>query len=707
MADKIRQLISWIGNKNIAEDIEKDVLRRLALRVIENYNRDLESMTEWSSDIKEGQRIAKQESNAKSEPFEGAANFKSTIIESASISFGDRATTELLRGKNIVKSEIIGNDAQGNKKIASDNIVDFMNWQLNHQMRHWRDTQETVLYALPSFGTVFKKVFFDPIEGINKSEIIHWPDFAVNQAANSHEKCFSESMDISANEVIERQAAKIWLDVDLYPETEDAEGDRGSNEDEGVIHAVDNSEKFIEQACFFDLDEDEYEEPYIVTVHEQTSKVVRIVARYDRSNVFVSQGGRIVSLKELKSQAKIEPGSEVDLTGAEIVRITPDQNIIKYDFVKSIDGTYLGRGYYHMLGSLSKGINSTTNQLIDSGTLATLQGGFLAKGFRKKMGNLRMKPGSWQSTDISAIDLRNGMMPHQFKEPSQVLFALNQQLNQEAKDFSVNIDLQGVIAPNAPATTTLALIQEAMMPTSAIMQRVIRSESKEFQLLFVLDSKFTDPVLYQKILDDTEANFETDFDLDTMDISPTASADMSSKMQRLQRAEILILEAPQIALEGGDTQPIRELWFEAIGAEELINKVWPDPQQLTEQQQARAAAQEQEQRKQDQFKAIEIDHQERALVAAEQKSQADVAKSRAEITEILAGMKKIESEIILNLEKAETEQSKNKINIYTAEFQGLTNAMDATLKSLEFDNNERDREDARKLSEQNAGAAQS
>jgi len=577
----ITQLISWIGKINIAEDIDEETLGLLARRVIETYNRDLDSMSEWSDDIEEGKRVAAQERGTKSTPWEGAANFKSTIIESASIAFGDRAVTELLRGKNIVKGEVIGRDEQGQKKIASDNVVEFMNWQINHQMKDWHDTQETVFYAAPSFGCIFKKIFFDPIEGINKSEIVHYPNFAINQAAMNMDATFSEPMDISKNEVFEKQSSGLWLDVKLY--TEEAEEDEGSNSEQGVINAADNDEKFIEQACFFDLDKDGYAEPYTVTVHESTSQVVRIVARYDRSNIFVSQGKRIISLKELKAQAVVD-GRLPDLSGAELVRITPDQSIVKYDFVKPIDGTFLGRGYYHMLGSLSKGINTTTNQLLNSGTLSNLQGGFLAKGFRKKMGSLKMKPGSWQETNISALDLRNGMLPHQFKEPSGVLFALNEKLNQEAKDFSVNVDLQGLLAPNAPATTTLALIQEAMMPTSAIMQRMIRAESKEFRLLFILNSKFADPLTYQKVLDDPDANFETDFDLDNMNISPTASADMSSKMQRLQRAEILILEAPQIALEGGDTRPIRENWFEAIGAEDLINKVWPDPAQLTEEQ---------------------------------------------------------------------------------------------------------------------------
>ena len=47
-------------------------------------------------------------------------------------------------------------------------------------------------------------------------------------------------------------------------------------------------------------------------------------------------------------------------------------------------------------GSESSGINTTTNQLIDAGTLANLQGGHLAKGFRKNMGPMKIRPGEYK-----------------------------------------------------------------------------------------------------------------------------------------------------------------------------------------------------------------------------------------------------------------------------------------------------------------------
>jgi len=145
------------------------------------------------------------------------------------------------------------------------------------------------------------------------------------------------------------------------------------------------------------------------------------------------------------------------------------------------------------------------------------------------------------------------------------------------------------------------------------MRRVIRAESKEFRILYGLNSKFMDPALYKKVLDNPEADFKTDFDLDSMDIVPTASAEMSSKMQRIQQAEIMILQAPQIKLEGGDTRPIWENWFDAIGKTDFIGQVFIDPEAASEAQKERMAAQKAEQEKADQLQAIDIDHRERQV----------------------------------------------------------------------------------------------
>jgi len=135
---------------------------------------------------------------------------------------------------------------------------------------------------------------YNPVEDRIESHLITYPNFAVNQATKSMETCrsFSCILDFSDNEIIEKERSGLWLKLEPDIEEEDGgqinkRGARRSNEDEKVVDAADNPVKFIEQQCFFDLDDDGYEEPYIVTIYYPSKQVVRVVARYDESSLMV------------------------------------------------------------------------------------------------------------------------------------------------------------------------------------------------------------------------------------------------------------------------------------------------------------------------------------------------------------------------------------------------------------------------------------
>lgn len=674
-ADDVQVLLGFIDSPNIAEDIDEDTLRKLGGQVCEDFNRDDDSMADWADMVEFGQDLAKQERHGKSEPWEGASNFKSPAILEAAITFGDRASTELLRARNLIKSDVVGNDKDGAKKESAERVTEYSNWQINHDMSDWREKQEGLLYELPATGVVFKKIFFDTLTGKNRSEVIQYPNFVVNQATKSMEdaETFTHILDVSANQVLERQRAGMWLDVDIYGE--DPEADEGSNEAQEVEQAFDNTDRFLEQNCWFDLDGDGYAEPYCVTVHEQKREVVRIVARYDEKGIFVSD----------------QPGSVRRLVAGEItddltlVRIEPIQDIVKYGFIRDPSGGFLDLGYYHILSSLVRSVNATTNQLLDSGTLANTQGGFLAKGFRKKMGNMRVKPGQWNATDISAVDLASGIQPYKFKEPSQVLAALNESTKKELDDLSVNMDLKGILAPNAPATTTLALIQEAMLPASARLQSIIRSESKEFQALFRLNSLFTDPSQYQRVLDDPQANFESDFNVDNQNMLPTANPEMSSRMQRITQAEAMMepLRMQTLQMAGADTQPIINNWLDAIGMDSLVDELFPSEEDMDEEQKARMQKQQAKAEQDQKLLAIQIDQAERSLVLREEEGEAKIIKDNASALKSLSDVDVNRADIVLKLEQAESENLNNQVTTYTAELEIIDSSAKRLREQLE------------------------
>ena len=255
---------------------------------------------------------------------------------------------------------------------------------------------------------------------------------------------------------------------------------------------------FIEQQTWLDLDDDGLKEPYIVTYHEASGMVVRIVAQYGIEDIkLMDPNGVTRALNRLlvvdrEGVPILNEYKEVefvaDIEKWEVVKITRIEMLTKYGFIKDPGGNFLDVGYFYLIGSATEGINSTTNNLLDSGALSNLQGGWLAKGFRKRMGDFKVKPGKWIQTGIDATALQTGVRPFDFKEPSATLLALRTAIKEESKDLANSGDLAGAIGANTPVVTTLALVNEAQQATGAIISRTYRSMNKEFAIWFRLNS---------------------------------------------------------------------------------------------------------------------------------------------------------------------------------------------------------------------------
>jgi chaperonin GroES len=646
-----------IPKPNIADMFSEETLMKVGSNVCDGYRADLDSMEEWKGFVKTGLELVKQEKNAKSTPWEGASNFKSPTLMQAALKFSDRASTELLRQEDIVKTSIIGQDSDGQKQKQANRVAEYSNYQLNVEMEEWRDEHEKLLYKLPYDGCGFKKTIFDSRLGRPVSNVILYPNFVVNNDADSITRLrrFSETIELSKNEVLDRQRQGIWLDIDI------SLGDSSDEDDTEEQAEADKLTTFIEQQGFYDLDGDGYEEPYTFVVVKNSNQVVRIIPRFELSDVLVKD-------KSNQRAAKLSDMLELESNGdREVVRIKPVNTITKYGFLRDPEGGFLDIGYSYLLGAITAAINATTNQLVDAGTMANRQSGWMAKSFRRKMGNSSFKPGEWKQTGISAQDLHNGIVPLPIKEPSGTLFALMQMMVQSSQELSASADLTKALGANAPATTTLALVQEQQQSAGAIILRIYRAMSAEFKKLFVLNSKFLDPAEYQEILDDQEANFESDFDLRKMNIVPVANPEISSKIQRIQQAEAELSKAELVSIAGGNIQPLVKGFFESIGSQN-VEEIFPEEDAQMRLQRLLSENPDLQQlimgetERMDMLAAAQADALEREEERADLKATTEADKVHAET-------KKIEADRILTLEKAETEDINNSISTYTTELQ--------------------------------------
>lgn len=494
---------------NIADKLSDEELGKIGAQVIRHYEVDEESLGDWYERMEQALDIAKQVMETKTQPWPGASNVKFPLITKAAIDYAARAFQELVRNERIVRVNVIGADPNLEKQARAKRVATHMSFQLLKQDCEWEDGMDSLFHILPIVGTVFKKTYYNPVENKIVSELCNPDKIIVNYNVNSLESArrITHTLSFYANDVIERIRSGIYRDVDVET-LWDSEGTEMGDEDSPMC--------ILEQHCYLDLDEDGYHEPYIVTVHKNSGKVLRIVNRFK----------------------KIHKNKD-----GEIRRIDPDNYFVDYHFIKSPDGGFYSVGLGTILYPINESINTLINQLIDSGTLNNRQGGFIGRGLRIKGGAVKINLGEWKVLDAAAgTDIARNIVPMPTKEPSGSLFQLLGLLIDIGKDLSNSTDaLTGKQnATNVPAATMMSLVEQGMKVYSAIQKRVFRALKKEFKKIFDLNRSFLKDEDYQNILDDETAVVRLDYDEKNYDILPVADPLFASDVQRMIRAQAIL-----------------------------------------------------------------------------------------------------------------------------------------------------------------------
>ena len=679
----IRQVLDNADKNNIASKVDEDELIALGQKVCEWYEDDKSTMKDWDEMISKGMDVAKFELRGKSYPWDDAANFKSSVVFEAVRDFGDRANTEILRQKNLVA---VGADVPENEELEAlaERVSDHMNYQINREIPKWRKRQGKAFYPIAAMGAAFKKTFYDPSIGGLNSEFIMYPDFTVNNKCADFDDVprFIHIRRFTANDIFSRVATGTWVEFEV-PETDEDDKDKGYY-------------TFFECYCEYDLDDDGYAEPYIVTVHKESNTVVRVAPRYSQTGVYVQHEGvtkraidvAIDTVEELESNELLSPEQRQqyfkedvsrEFRRAKLVRIEAEHMLTQYNFIEPMDNTLLGLGFLHIMSGQAKGINKATNDLFNAGTLANLQFGFLSKEHRdRKKGPFKAAPGRWDVTNIQAKDLASSIQPVPIKEPSATLLQLNEQLKTETQALGTKTNIGDAMSPNVPAISVLGMLQEGIIPTSALIGRIVEAMSEEFSVIARLNAVYTDPMLYMQVTGDANADYETDYNIDTIDITPTANAQFSSQFQRVQLAQVEMETVPLLIQAQLNPMPVIRNFYEAIGSgtgEEIFGEASDEDKQRMEQMQAMQQQQLEVQQAQQQIVQQQLALAERAQALREQEEAFKQEKETIELEQkqqkLEAEINKIRADIVHTLELAETEQMNNQIDVYTRRFDQL------------------------------------
>ncbi len=565
---------------NIAEELEPSKLNEIGSQVCEETLLDEQSRSDWESTAKDAMELAMQRPKPKTTPWPGASNVVFPLLTEAADQFAARAYPSIIQNRQIVKAAVVGDDEgyapknpldpnggpvmnpqkpgeplwvpgmePGVKAKRASRIAEHMSWQLLEEMPEWEAETDLLLHVLPVIGSEFRKTYFEPIEGRNCSVRVPAFDLIIDYKARSLQTAprLTEVLTLYPYEIEENKLSGYFLDVDYGPSEK-------MSMDKDVPHA------FYEQHRRLDLDGDDYPEPYIVTVHKNSQKVARIVARYDWEGIKITKNAQGLPDK--------------------LIKIMPVHYYTGYTFLPNKEGGIYGWGFGHLLKSMNEAVNTTLNQLIDAGTLQNTGGGFVGRGLSLHSGDMKFKIGEWKVVNSAGSTVREAVVPLTHAGPSPVLFQLLGTLVEAGKSISSVKDvITGELrAQTMSPTVFMALVEQGLKVFTAIYKRVHRSLKSEFEKLVRLNRIYLEEEASYQFGNDWKKITRQDYLQPGSGIEPVSDPSMVADVQRMARSEFLMQFKDDPMLNGLE---IRRRALVAANIEDvetlLISKPAPNP----------------------------------------------------------------------------------------------------------------------------------
>ena len=504
---------------NLAEDIDEFKLREIAETVYERFDADRNSREEWESMFERGFDLLGLKLEEASEPFEGACTAVHPLLIESAVKFQSKASGELFPAGGPVKTTILGNEDSA-KIEQAQRVKEFMNYQITEQMPEYFDEFERMLFHLPIIGSAFKKVYYDASLERPVSEFVPIDQFYVSYYASNLRNAdrFTHVIYRNSVDLGREMAAGMYLDIDLPDASVPNPTPISSkiNTILGMSPTTDEDPQYVllEQHCYMECEEDsEYEEgvslPYIVTIEEETRKILSIRRNYRPDD---------------RTRQKI-------------------MHFVHYKFVPGFG--FYGLGLIHFLGNLTMTATAAMRALIDAGQFANLPGGFKAKGVRIVGDNDPIAPGEFKEIEATGMDLTKSIVPLPYKEPSSTLFQMLNFVTATGQKFADSTEqVISDAASYGPVGTTMALLEASSKFFSAIHKRMHKTQKDEFKILADINYEYLPNEYPFEMPGVSRTIMKQDFD-GRVDIIPVSDPNIPSNAHRMMLAQMALQLAQQ------------------------------------------------------------------------------------------------------------------------------------------------------------------
>ena len=510
-------------SKNLAEDMDEQDLMTLSSDLVGLFTTDVDARKDWADTYVQGLKLLGLKYEETTEPWAGACGVFHPMLSEAVVRFQSEAIMETFPSSGPVKTQIIGKETNA-KKEASIRVSEDMNYKLMDEMTEYRPEHEKLLWNLPLAGSAFKKVYYDPSLERQVAMFIPAEDFVVPYGASNLDTAerMTHVMRKTKNDVKKLMVAGFYRDVDLgEPMAVLDDIEKRKAEEQGFSATNDNRFRILEMHVDYDLPgfEDERDGeptgvalPYVITIEKSTGKVLAIRRNWLEDDT-------------LKSK-----------------RI----HFVHYQYVPGFG--FYGYGLIHLIGGYARSATTMLRQLIDAGTLSNLPGGLKSRGLRVKGDDTPISPGEFRDVDVPSGTIKDNVMLLPYKEPSQTLSQLFNQIVTEGRNFVSAGDLQvSDMGGNAPVGTTLAILERTLKVMSAIQARLHYSMKQEFKLLKHIIADYT-PENYDYEPEEGQASAKrADYeDIEVIPVSDPNASTMAQKIVQWQAVMQLAQQAPQL-----------------------------------------------------------------------------------------------------------------------------------------------------------------
>jgi hypothetical protein len=504
---------------NLADVLDEDVLSKISSDLMGAVDADISSRKDWADTFVKGLDVLGFQYEERVEPWDGACGVYSTVLAEAAIRFQAETMSETFPAAGPVKVKILGEDTK-EKEEAAQRVKADMNYELTERMVEYRPEHERLLYSLGLAGSAFKKVYYDPNIGRQVAVYIPAEDVIVPYGASNVESAerVTHVMRKTKNDLKKLQASGFYKDIELgepqpyHTDIEERKAEEGgysiTDDNRYAVYEI-HADIVIEGV---DDSEEEIAKPYVVTIERGSGEVLGIRRNWNPDDAFM--------LKR--------------------------QHFVHYVYVPGFG--FYGLGLIHIIGGYAKAGTSLIRQLVDAGTLSNLPGGLKSRGLRIKGDDTPIEPGEFKDVDVPSGSIRDNIMPLPYKEPSQTLLALLNQITQEGRRLGAISDMNiSDMSANAPVGTTLALLERTLKPMAAVQARVHYAMKQEFKMLKLIMAEYAPAeYAYEPVRGEVTAKQADYMMVDVIPVSDPNSSTMAQRVVQYQAVLQMSQTAPQI-----------------------------------------------------------------------------------------------------------------------------------------------------------------